>query len=134
VSPEVPGQAWNTSAKTRRACTEDRFRKAGFFIGSGVIEAGCRTVIGQRLKKSGMFSSEPGAQNVIDLRCAFLGGHFDADWQRLAQAQSRLSGNFGVAHPFLAIVNLSTSLLVRKGPESQSHTSSRAALDAWAIP
>lgn len=33
----------------------DRFRKQGLFVGSGVVEAGCRTVIGQRLKQSGMF-------------------------------------------------------------------------------
>jgi hypothetical protein len=60
----------------------DYLRK-GLFIGSGVVEAGCRTVIGERLKKSGMFWSESGAQNVIDLRCALLGGHFEADWNRL---------------------------------------------------
>jgi len=56
-----------------------RYRKEHLFIGSGVVEAGCRTVIGQRLKKSGMFWSQPGAQNVIDLRSALLGEHFDAD-------------------------------------------------------
>ncbi len=61
----------------------DRYRKDHLFIGSGVVEAGCRTVIGQRLKKSGMFWSPPGAQNVIDLRSALLGGHFDRDWDTL---------------------------------------------------
>jgi hypothetical protein len=40
-------------------------------------------VIGQRLKKSGMYWSPPGAQNVIDLRSALLGGHFDRDWDTL---------------------------------------------------
>lgn len=65
-----------------------RYRAAGYFIGSGVVEAGCRNVIGQRLKKSGMFWSETGAQNVIDLRCALLGGHFDADWDRLFNARA----------------------------------------------
>jgi hypothetical protein len=66
----------------------DQYRQAGLFIGSGVVEAGCRTVIGQRLKKSGMFWSEPGAQSVIDLRCALLGGHFDQDWDRLSTRQA----------------------------------------------
>ena len=33
-------------------------RKAGYFIGSGVVEAGCKTVIGSRCKQSGMFWSE----------------------------------------------------------------------------
>jgi hypothetical protein len=41
------------------------FRKQGFFIGSGVIEAGCKTVIGARCKQSGMFWGVPGATNVL---------------------------------------------------------------------
>jgi hypothetical protein len=41
----------------------------GLFIGSGVVEAGCKTVIGQRLKQSGMFWGVTGAQNVLDIRC-----------------------------------------------------------------
>ena len=45
------------------------FRRKGFFIGSGVIEAGCKTVIGARCKQSGMFWGQPGAQNVLALRC-----------------------------------------------------------------
>ena len=38
------------------------------FIGSGVVEAGCKTVIGQRLKLSGMRWSEPGATAIAALR------------------------------------------------------------------
>lgn len=45
------------------------FRRQGFFIGSGVIEAGCKTVIGLRCKQSGMFWGEPGAENILALRC-----------------------------------------------------------------
>jgi hypothetical protein len=45
------------------------FRRQGFFIGSGVIEAGCKAVIGTRCKQSGMFWSEPGAENILALRC-----------------------------------------------------------------
>jgi len=52
------------------------FRAAGYFIGSGVVEAGCRTV-GQRLKQSGMFWSCPGAQNVLSIRSALLSNRFD---------------------------------------------------------
>ena len=37
------------------------FRQAGYFIGSGVVEAGCKTVVGQRLKHSGMLWSRQGA-------------------------------------------------------------------------
>jgi hypothetical protein len=63
----------------------------GWFIGSGVIEAGCKTVVGRRLKQSGMFWSEPGAENILSLRCLMLGPHFDAAWKArrelLAQQQ-----------------------------------------------
>ena len=56
------------------------FRAAGYFIGSGVVEAGCRTVVGQRLKQSGMFWSSGGAQNVLALRSAILSNRFDSYW------------------------------------------------------
>lgn len=45
------------------------FRAAGWFIGSGVVEAGCKTVIGGRCKQSGMFWSKSGAENILALRC-----------------------------------------------------------------
>ena len=57
------------------------FRKAGYFIGSGVVEAGCKTVVGQRMKCSGMFWSEEGGQGMLDLRCAFLSNRLDAFYQ-----------------------------------------------------
>ncbi len=50
------------------------FRKQGLFIGSGVMEAGCKTVIGQRLKQSGMEWSVRGANAVIALRCVIRSG------------------------------------------------------------
>jgi hypothetical protein len=58
--------------------TYGTFRQAGYFIGSGVVEAGCKTVIGQRMKCSGMFWSEQGGQGILDLRCAFLSGRLDS--------------------------------------------------------
>lgn len=57
------------------------FRSQGYFIGSGVIEAGCKTVIGQRLKQSGMFCGEAGAENILQLRCLLKSPHFEAAWQ-----------------------------------------------------
>lgn len=57
------------------------FRKQGFFIGSGVIEAGCRSVIGSRCKQSGMFWTEEGANSVMALRCLNAGGRLNAFWQ-----------------------------------------------------
>ncbi len=44
-------------------------------MGSGVVEAACRTVIGRRLKQFGMFSSKRGAEDLLSLRCLVLGSH-----------------------------------------------------------
>ena len=68
------------------------YRAKGYFIGSGVIEAGCKTVVGRRLKQSGMFWSGTGAQNILSLRCQVLGPHFDASWKarRKLLAKQRL--------------------------------------------
>jgi Uncharacterised protein family (UPF0236) len=57
------------------------FRRQGFFIGSGVIEAGCKTVIGSRCKQSGMFWGEPGAENVLALRCIHSSRRLDQFWK-----------------------------------------------------
>jgi hypothetical protein len=57
------------------------YRAKGYFIGSGVIEAGCKTVVGRRLKQSGMFWSETGAEDILSLRCLCMGPHFDAAWK-----------------------------------------------------
>jgi hypothetical protein len=57
------------------------FRKQGFFIGSGVVEAGCRSVIGIRCKQSGMFWTEEGANAVMALRSINAGGRLKAFWQ-----------------------------------------------------
>ena len=53
------------------------FRAAGYFIGSGVVEAGCKTVVGQRLKQSGMLWSWQGASHLLVVRCALLSGWFE---------------------------------------------------------
>lgn len=56
------------------------YRKMKLFVGSGVIEAGCRTVIGERLKLSGMHWSVRGANAIIALRCCILSGRFEDFW------------------------------------------------------
>lgn len=53
------------------------FKDKGLFVGSGVIEAGCKTVVGRRLKQSGMFWSLSGANAIIALRCADLSCNAD---------------------------------------------------------
>jgi hypothetical protein len=58
-----------------------RFRAMGLFVGSGVIEAGCKAVIGSRLKRSGMFWTVRGANAIIALRCCRLNGRFEDFWE-----------------------------------------------------
>ena len=57
------------------------FRSAGYVIGSGVAEAGCKTVIGGGCKQSGMFWSEPGARNILALRCIHSSRRLDEFWK-----------------------------------------------------
>jgi len=45
------------------------FRSRGLFVGSGVVEASCKTVVGQRLKQAGMHWTVSGADAIIALRC-----------------------------------------------------------------
>ena len=61
-----------------------KFRKQRLFVGSGVIEAGCKTVIGSRLKQSGMFWTVRGANAIIALRCCCLSGKFESYWEERA--------------------------------------------------
>ena len=58
------------------------FRQAGHFVGSGSVEAGCKAVIGQRLKLSGMRWSVPGATGIATLRCQDASGRWAEVRQR----------------------------------------------------
>ena len=60
------------------------FRRQHLFVGSGVIEAGCKTVIAARLKQSGMFWTLRGANSIIALRCCQLNGRFESYWEARA--------------------------------------------------
>lgn len=88
------GKRLPSSAKSRKALRQElgyfennashmhyaEYRKKKFFIGSGVVEAGCRTVIGERLKQSGMRWSVRGANAIIALRCCIMSGRFEDFW------------------------------------------------------
>lgn len=66
------------------------FRNKGYFIGSGVVEAGCKTLIGGRCKQSGMFWSKPGAESILALRCIHSSRRLEDFWKhRLNQQSSR---------------------------------------------
>jgi hypothetical protein len=56
------------------------YRKHGLFVGSGTVEAGCKSVIGQRLKLSGMRWTEHGATGILTLRCQEASNRWDEIW------------------------------------------------------
>jgi hypothetical protein len=67
--------------KNREHMRYAEFRRQGLFVGSGVVEAGCGTVIGLRLKQSGMEWSTRGANAIIALRCMMVSGRLEDYWE-----------------------------------------------------
>jgi hypothetical protein len=67
--------------KNQKRMRYDLFRRQGFFIGSGVVEAGCKSLIGKRLKQSGMHWSVRGANSIIALRCCLESRGFEEYWE-----------------------------------------------------
>ena len=62
------------------------FREQGLFIGSGVMEAGCKTIVGLRLKQSGMRWTLRGANAIIALRCCELSARWEDFWENRSAA------------------------------------------------
>jgi hypothetical protein len=58
------------------------YRAKGWAIGSGPVEAACKTVIGKRMKNGGMRWGEDGADGMCHLRALFASGQeqWDAYW------------------------------------------------------
>jgi len=57
------------------------FRQKGLPIGSGVVEAACKNLIGARMKKSGMRWTIDGGQTVLTLRSLILSNRWETFWQ-----------------------------------------------------
>ena len=68
--------------RNRRRMRYPKFRALGLCTSTGVLEAGCKVVIGTRLKRAGMHWSVAGANAIIALRCAKLSGRFEDFWER----------------------------------------------------
>lgn len=62
------------------------YRKLGIPLGSGVTEAGCKTVYTQRLKLSGMRWQQAGAQRILNLRVLRISGVWEQAYQRVLRA------------------------------------------------
>jgi hypothetical protein len=61
----------------------DVFRERGLFIGSGVVEAACKTIVCQRFKASGMRWSQKGLKAVLSLRTALVSKRYDEYWDTI---------------------------------------------------
>ena len=59
-----------------------KFHAQGFCTSTGVLEAGCKVVIGTRLKRAGMHWTVKGADAIIALRCSKLSGRYEDFWER----------------------------------------------------
>jgi hypothetical protein len=59
------------------------YRRLGVPLGSGVTEAGCKTVFTQRLKLSGMRWHKAGAQTILNLRVLQLSGVWEVAYARV---------------------------------------------------
>lgn len=79
VAEDIQTEA-NYFERNKERMRYPKFRKQGLFVGSGVIEAGCKTVLG-RLKRSGMFWTVRGANAIIALRCSQISGKFEDYWE-----------------------------------------------------
>ena len=85
--PEPVQRELDYLERNRQRMDYGSYRAQGLFIGSGVVEAGCKRVIGQRLKQSGMFWCEQGAAAVATLRAALLSAQtWEPLWDRLLAA------------------------------------------------
>ena len=78
--------AYNYLRRRTRRMRYFEYQKQHLPIGSGVTEAACKTVVGQRLKLSGMRWSKAGAQVILDLRVVLLSGI----WERAYRQDLRL--------------------------------------------
>ena len=86
-NPELKEKAETTIAyfeENRERMRYAKFREEGFFVGSGVVEAGCKTIVGKRLKQSGMEWSVPGANSILSLRCNHLSNRMEEFWESRA--------------------------------------------------
>jgi hypothetical protein len=78
---ETIGKEAEYFAKNAERMRYPEFRRQHLFVGSGVIEAGCKNVIGDRCKKSGMFWTVRGANAILALRCCHANRRFEDYWE-----------------------------------------------------
>ena len=71
--------------RNRERMRYPKFRAAGLYTSTGVVEAGCKVAIGTWCKRAGMHWTVAGVDAIIALRCCKLSGRFEDFWERRAQ-------------------------------------------------
>ena len=79
-------------ARNQKRMRYPEFRAQGLCVSSGVVEAGCKVVIGTRLKRAGMHWTLAGADAITALRCCKLSGRFEDFWERRSAATRAPAG------------------------------------------
>jgi hypothetical protein len=88
--------------RNREHMQYDQYLRAGYPIGSGVIEGACRHVIKDRMERAGMLWTLDGASALLRLRVVHTNGHWDEYQEyRIAQEQTTL---YGADAPFAMAV------------------------------
>ena len=75
------------------------FRRQGLCVSSGVVESGCKQVVGNRLKRGGMHWTVDGGNAIIALKCCLLSNRFEDFWARRAQKTQYLVGLYTTTSP-----------------------------------
>ena len=75
------------------------FRRQGLCVSSGVVESGCKQVVGHRLKRGGMHWAAAGGNAIIALKCCLLSNRFEDFWARRAQKAQYLVGLYTTTGP-----------------------------------
>lgn len=70
----------------RRRMDYAAYRQAGYPIGSGTLESGCKVVVQERMKQAGMRWSRDGAQAMLALRSILLSERWEETWATLFKA------------------------------------------------
>lgn len=66
--------------RNRKRMQYAQYRAMGLSVSSAVVEAGCKNVIGTRLKRGGMHWSKAGANKIAALRSCVLSNRIDDYW------------------------------------------------------
>jgi hypothetical protein len=88
-NPEIKKEARtqiNYFAKNKDYMQYGKYREQNLFIGSGVVEAACKHLVGSRLKQSGMAWTVAGANAILALRCVVLSNRMEEYWEQRAAA------------------------------------------------